>query len=288
MPKVAIITDSNSGITQRQAKELNIRVIPMPFTIDEVEYKEDIDLSQEKFFHMLAAGSEISTSMPALGDLALLFDEVLQKYDEIVYLPMSSGLSSSYAASAVFAKEHYPDKVYVVNDQRISVTLKRDVLDAIELVNKGKSGKEIQQLLEENKFNSTIYIAVETLTYLKKGGRITPAASSIAGLLKIKPILSIFGEKLDLFDKTRTMSKAHKIMLEAVLKDVNRMDPIGKGENMHIGIAHSNNLESALKLKELAQSYFPNHNIYFENLSLSIACHTGPGAVGFGCIKKQL
>jgi len=286
MPKVAIITDSNSGISQAQAKELGIYVVPMPFTIDEVEYKEDINLSQEQFFKMLTSGSEISTSMPALGDLAILFNQVLESYDEIVYLPMSSGLSSSYEASTIFAQENYPDTVYVVNNQRISVSLKSDVFDALKLVNQGKTGKEIKELLEENKFNSTIYIMVETLTYLKKGGRITPAAASIAGLLKIKPILSIYGEKLDLFSKTRTVSKAYKIMLEAVMKDINRISPDGNPDTIYIGIAHTNNLESAKKMEQLARVYFPNYEFIIDNLSLSIACHIGPGSVGFGCMKK--
>ena len=286
MPKVAIITDSNSGISQAQAKELGIYVVPMPFTIDEVEYKEDINLSQEQFFKMLTSGSEISTSMPALGDLAILFNQVLESYDEIVYLPMSSGLSSSYEASTIFAQENYPDTVYVVNNQRISVTLKSDVFDALKLVSQGKTGKEIKELLEENKFNSTIYIMVETLTYLKKGGRITPAAASIAGLLKIKPILSIYGEKLDLFSKTRTVSKAYKIMLEAVMKDINRINPDGNPDTIYIGIAHTNNLEGAKKMEQLARVYFPNYEFIIDNLSLSIACHIGPGSVGFGCMKK--
>ena len=286
MSNVAIITDSNSGITQIEAKELGINVVPMPFTIDGLEYKEDINLSQEKFYELLTSGKEVFTSMPALGDLELLFDQVLKNYDQIVYIPMSSGLSSSYSASAIFAEENYPNKVFVVNNQRISVTLRSDVLNAIEFAKQGKTGEEIKTLLEASRFDSTIYVTVDDLTYLKKGGRITPAVATIAGLLKIKPILSIYGEKLDLFQKARTLSKCFKIMIDAVNKDIAKLDPEGLGTNIQLAIAHSCNLEDAEKLKETVLEIYPKHEIIINPISLSVACHTGPGAIGLGCIKK--
>ena len=286
MPKTAIITDSCSGITQQQAKELGIQVVPMPFTINKKEYFEDINLTQDAFYGMLGQGAEMATSQPSLGTLASIFDETLKSYDEIVYLPMSSGLSGAYQ-SAKMLSEDYDEQVYVVNNQRISATLEQDVYDAIEYVRQGKSAREIKQLLEDNRFNCTIYITVDTLEYLKKGGRITPAVAAIGSLLKIKPILNIYGEKLDKFAIARTLNKAESIMIDAIARDIEtRIDIEGKGDNVYLCIAHTNCPEVAEKLKEKMEKRWPGHEVRIVPLALAIACHTGPGAIGAGCIKK--
>lgn len=218
MGKIAIVTDSNSGIVQAEAKELGIYVIPMPFMIDGKDYLEEINLTQEEFYQKLTEGAEISTSMPSPGSVTDLWDELLKEYDEIVYIPMSSGLSSS-CQTAIMLADDYDGKVVVVNNQRISVTMRQSVLDAMELAEAGKSAAEIQTILEEQKMESSIYIMLNTLTYLKRGGRITPAAAALGTLLKIKPVLQIQGDKLDAFAKARTVKQGKNIMIEAMKKD---------------------------------------------------------------------
>lgn len=217
MGKVVILTDSSSGIRQAEAQQLGISVLPMPFFINGETLFEDINLTQDTFYEHLTDGAEISTSMPAVGDLTDRWDELLKEYDEIVYIPLSSGLSSSCeTATALSSDEEYEGKVFVVNNQRISVTQKQSVFDAIRLAESGKSGKEIKDILEDAKFQSSIYIMVDTLYYLKKGGRITPAAAALGTLLKLKPVLQIQGEKLDAFAKARTVKQAKSIMIKAV------------------------------------------------------------------------
>ena len=218
MSKIAIVTDSNSGITQKQAQEYGIVVLPMPFYINGQMYYEDIDLTQEQFYEKLAEGGEIKTSMPLVGDVTDKWDELLKEYDEIVHIPMSSGLSSSCETAMMLAQE-YDGRVQVVNNQRISVTMRQSVLDAKMLAGQGKSAAEIKEILEKDKFESSIYIMVDTLEYLKKGGRITPAAAALGTLLKLKPVLQIQGEKLDAFAKARTVKQAKNIMIEAMKSD---------------------------------------------------------------------
>ena len=287
--KVAIMTDSNSGITQSQAKELGIFVLPMPFTIDGEEYKEDINLTQEEFYEKLMNDAEVFTSQPAVGDVKEFFDNILKEYDEIVHIPMSSGLSGSCQTALMLAQDdEYLNKVYVVDSQRISVTQKQDVLDAIKLAKQGKSAKEIHDILMENKMNATIYITVNTLEYLKKGGRLTPAVAAIGSLLKIKPVLTIQGEKLDQFQKTRTMTKARDIMINAVIHDIQeRIDPNNEDmSNAQVWIAYTFDKETAQDFKEQVQQHFPNHTIVFDPLSLSVACHIGPNALALAACKK--
>lgn len=287
--KVAVMTDSNSGITQSEAKDLGIFVLPMPFTIDQKEYKEDINLSQNEFYGKLMNGAEVFTSQPAVGEVTELFDNILKEYDQIVHIPMSSGLSGSCQTALMLAdEEEYKGKIYAVDSQRISVTQKWDVFDAIELAKQGKSAKEIHDILMENKLNSTIYITVNTLEYLKKGGRITPAVALLGGMLKIKPILTIQGEKLDSFQKTRTMAKANKIMIDAVKKDINkRIDPTNEDmSNAHIMIAYTYDKKQALELKKQVEEAFPNHEVICDPLSLSVACHIGPNALAIAACKK--
>ena len=284
MSKVAVMTDSNSGITQSQAKELGITVVPMPFYIDGKLYYEDIDLTQEDFYRMLEKGGDISTSMPAVGDLIDRWEALLKDYDEIVYIPMSSGLSSSCATAKALAQD-YEGKVFVVDNQRISVTMKQTVFEAMKMAEHGKTAAEIRDILEATKFESTIYIMVDTLTYLKKGGRITPAAAALGTLLKLKPVLQIRGEKLDAFAKARTIKQAKQIMLDAIKTDMDQVlhDPDGK--HTKIAMAHTHNEEAIMQFKEEAQAIWPDHDIMVDPLSLSVSCQIGPGALAITCTK---
>lgn len=286
MGRVAIITDSNSGITQKEAQELGIYVIPMPFYIDGELFYEDITLTQEEFYHKLEHDGQISTSMPAVGDVMDLWEKLLKEYDEIVHIPMSSGLSSSYSTAASLADD-YNGRVQVVNNQRISVTQRQSVLDAMTLAERGWSAARICEYLEETRFDSTIYITVETLKYLKKGGRITPAAAALGTLLKLKPVLQIQGEKLDAYAKCRTMKAAKTTMLDAIaddLKDRFHMDE--HPEDTWIAIAYTKDLEAANQWKDEVQQIYPNNKIVMNPLSLSVSCHIGPGALAITCTKK--
>ena len=284
MNKVAIITDSNSGITQAEGTKLGINVLPMPFTIDGQTFYEDINLSQDEFYKKLMTDAEVFTSQPVVGDVSKLWDEVLKEYDEIVHIPMSSGLSGSCQTALMLAGE-YDGRVQVVDSQRVSVTQKWDVLDALELSKAGKSAKEIKEILEANKLNASIYITVNTLDYLKKGGRITPAAALLGGMLKIKPILQIQGEKLDSFAKTRTMARGTKIMKEAIAKDIKeRFDD--DYHNVHICVAYTYDEAPALELKKELEELYPGENIICDPLSLSVSCHIGPHSLAIAICKK--
>lgn len=286
MGKVAIVTDSNSGITQEQAKEYGVNVLPMPFFINGETFFEDIDLSQEEFYERLEGNADISTSMPAVGSVTELWDKLLEEYDGIVHIPMSSGLSSS-CETAIMLAQDYDGKVQVVNNQRISVTQKQSVLDAAELARRGKGAQEIKDYLEQTKFDSSIYIMVDTLAYLKKGGRITPAAAALGTLLKLKPVLQIQGEKLDAFAKARTVKQAKNIMVEAVKNDFEKRFQDAAGEGMHLYIAYTKDRQTALEFKVQVQEAFPKAEITMvDPLSLSVACHIGPGALALACAKK--
>jgi len=286
MSKIAIVTDSNSGITQAKAKELGINVLPMPFTIDNKEYFEDIDLTQEDFYKMLAEDKAVSTSQPSPDNITSLWNELLNEYDEIVHIPMSSGLSGS-CQTAIMLSDDYDGKVQVVNNQRISVTQRMSAYDAMKLVEAGKSALEIKKILEEDKFNSSIYIMLDTLYYLKKGGRITPAAAALGSLLKLKPVLQIQGEKLDAFAKARTSSQGKSIMINAVKADMeNRFGGISP-DNCTLMIAYAKNIEPALEFKAEVEKEFPGFVIKFvDPLSLSVSCHIGPGALALACTKN--
>lgn len=286
MSKVAVITDSNSGITQSQAKEMGIFVLPMPFFINDETYFEDISLTQEQFYEMLKEGADIHTSQPSPESVMQLWDEVLKEYDEIVHIPMSSGLSSS-CQSAIMLAQDYEGKVQVVNNQRISVTQRQSALDAKLLAAKGMSAVEIKNFLEEDKFNSSIYIMLDTLYYLKKGGRITPAAAALGTLLKLKPVLQIQGEKLDAFAKARTTNQGKAIMISAIKKDIEtRFGGMTEDKHIWLEIAHTANEEAAEGYKAEILEHFPGYDIHIDPLSLSVACHIGPGALAFACCKK--
>lgn len=283
--KIAIMTDSNSGITQKEAKELGIYCIPMPFTIDGKEFEEDINLTQELFYEKLMAGAEVFTSQPTIGIIAKKWDEILETHDAIIHIPMSSGLSGSCQTAMMMAsEEQYQGKVFVVDSQRISVTQKADVLDALEMAKKGYSAQEIYDHLMENKLNATIYITVATLDYLKKGGRLSPAAAALGGLLKIKPVLSIQGEKLDKFATTRTIKKARKLMIDQVKQDIQDR---GWGDDYEVCCVYSYDREAGLDYLEQVKEAFPDKNVIFDRLSLSVSCHIGPGSLACAAFKKN-
>lgn len=286
MSKIAIVTDSNSGITQAQAKELGIFVLPMPFMINEETYFEDINLTQEQFYEMLKSGADISTSQPSPEAVTSLWDEILKEYDEIVHIPMSSGLSGSCQSAMVFA-EDYDGKVQVVNNQRISVTQRQSALDAKLLAAKGMNAKEIKDFLEADKFNSSIYIMLDTLYYLKKGGRITPAAAAIGTMLRLKPVLTIQGEKLDAFAKARTTTQGKSMMINAIRNDINnRFGGMTEEKGIWMQIAYTYDKDAAEALKAEVAAEFPGYDIHMDPLSLSVACHIGPGALAVACCKK--
>ncbi len=285
MAKIGIITDSNSGITQRQADELGIFVLPMPFMVNEETFFEDISLSQEEFYERLANGDDVVTSQPSPESVMNLWDKVLKEYDEIVHIPMSSGLSGS-CQSAMMLAQDYDGKVQVVNNQRISVTQRQSVMDALKLAGQGKNAAEIKDFLEKDKFNSSIYIMLDTLYYLKKGGRITPAAAALGTLLKLKPVLQIQGDKLDAFAKARTTSQGKTIMMNAIKNDmINRFGGVDK-DKIWLQIAHSHNEAAAAVFKEELLEVFPGFDVYTDPLSLSIACHIGPGSLAVACSVK--
>ena len=289
MAKIAIITDSNSGITQKQGEELGIYVLPMPFAINEETYFEDINLEAEKFYQEQTAGSDIFTSQPSPETVMGLWDKLLNEgYEEIVHIPMSSGLSGS-CQSALMLAQDYGGKVQVVNNQRISVTQRQSAMDAKALAENGYHADEIREKLEEDKFNSSIYIMLDTLSYLKKGGRITPAAAALGTILRLKPVLQIQGEKLDAYAKARTTEQGKSMMVKAIKSDMeNRFDGLTDGTGYHIAMAHTQNPEAAEAWREEVLKEFPAAEIYIDRLPLSIACHIGPGALAITVSKKMI
>ncbi len=279
--KIAIVTDSNSGITQAQAKELGVWVVPTPFFINGELYLEDITLTREEFCEKLVEDAEISTSQPAPGDLIDTWEKLLEDYDEIVHIPLSSSLSSA-CETAIMLSQDYDERVQVVNNQRVSVMQKSSVLDALRLVEAGKTAKEIKAILENEKLNACAYITVDDLKYLKKGGRVTPTTAAIGAVLNIKPVLIISSEKLDSVAKTRGWKAAKKTMLETVKKD---LEEKYAGEEMTLYIASSCDEETTNAWKEEVENYFSGKEVRAEYLSLSVTCHTGSGALGVGYAK---
>ena len=282
--RTAIITDSNSGITQSDSEKLGVFVLPIPFMINEETYFEDIDLTQTEFYQRLAEGANISTSQPSPEDVTSLWDKVLKEYDQIVHIPMSSGLSGS-CQTAMMLAEDYEGKVFVVNNHRISVTQRQSVLDAKAMAEKGWTAEQIKEKLEATKSDSMIYITVDTLKYLKKGGRITPAAAALGTLLKIKPVLMIDGGKLDAFAKARTMKQAKTIMLTALAHDLENRLGDKEARHMHLQIAHTENYAAAEELRQELHELYPQAPIRMDPLSLSVACHIGPGSLAVACTK---
>lgn len=286
MPRVAVMTDSNSGITQSMGKDMGVGVMPMPFSVDGVTYYEDVNLSREEFFQMMADGKEIVTSQPSPGDLMKMWDSALEKNDQVVYIPMSSGLSSSCQNARMLANE-YGGRVFVVNNQRISVTQKRSVQDALILAENGYDAARIREILEREKFDASIYIMLDTLKYLKKGGRITPAAAAIGTLLRIKPVLQIKGERLDAFSKARTAGQGKMTMINAIHHDIETLYGGIDAGDVFMYAVHAQVPDQFAVFSDEVRKAFPNLQVEEDRLSLSICCHIGPGALAMGCVKKS-
>ncbi len=290
MSKIAVMTDSNSGITQEEGKKLGITVVPMPFFIDGEEYLEDITLTQEGFYKKLTSGANVSTSQPAIGYINSIWDDLLTKYDQVIYIPMSSGLSKSCETALISANAEYAGKVFVIDNQRISVTQRQSVLDALEMIERGYSAEKIAKVLMDTKMQSDIFIMVDTLKYLKQGGRITPAAAALGGMLRLKPILLIKGEKLDKFkmrntsvEKARdTMIQAARSCIEGYLKDLD-----GRTDNIYYQVAYTgtDTKEADIFVKMIKEEFKTDVVTCFP-LSLSVSCHIGPGALAIAICKK--
>ena len=283
MKSIAIVTDSNCGMSPTQVKDLGIYMLPMPFFIDDKEYLEDIDMNQSEFFQHLEQnpGCRVSTSQPTPESVTTLWDKLLKDYDEIVHIPMSSGLSSSMQTARMLA-EDYDGRVRVVNNQRISGTLRYSAIEAIQQAKNGLSADEIGTWLEKTRFDSSIYITVATLKYLKQGGRITPEAAALGTMLRLKPVLQIQGEKLDAFSKARTMTQAKSTMTKAIKDDI--ADRFG--EKINLDVIHSHNLEAAEEFRKEVLTTFPNiGEVNIFPLSLSVSCHIGPGSLALTCSK---
>ncbi|MCI9344752.1 MAG: DegV family protein [Lachnospiraceae bacterium] len=283
--RIAVVTDSNSGITQSQAKEMGLYVLPMPFMINEETFFEDITLTQEQFYKRLSENADVITSQPSPEEVMKLWDELLETYDEIVHIPMSSGLSGS-CQSARMLSENYDGRVQVVNNQRISVTQRQSALDALTLIGRGMDAAAVREFLEEDKFNSSIYIMLDTLYYLKKGGRITPAAAALGTILRLKPVLQIQGEKLDAFAKARTVSQGKTIMVNAIKADMEKRFGGVLADRIWLQIAYTYDREAAEQFKEQVLEVFPGFDVHMDPLSLSIACHIGPGSLALACSRK--
>ena len=284
--KTAVITDSSSGITQMQGQEAGIYVVPMPFMMEGENFYEDVNLTQEDFYRKLREGMAISTSQPSPGELCDLWDSLLKEYDNLVYIPLSSGLSTACHNASMLAGD-YKGRVVIVDNQRISITQRQSVLEAKEMADKGISPLEIKERLEAGKLEASIYVTLDTLEYLKRGGRITPAAALLGTFLRIKPVLTIQGEKLDAFSKARTLKQAKSIMIEAIRQDMKERFSDTQGTQVHIAVAHTESEEAARELKWELMALFPGTgDIYVDHLSLNVACHIGPGALAIACTKK--
>lgn len=290
MKKIAVVVDTNSGITKEEAKELGIYLIPMPFIIgDEVLYEGE-SLTQNDFYTLQKNDVKITTSQPNINDIVELWEELLKNYEQVIHIPMSSALSKSYETAENFAK-NYEGKVFVVDNKRISITLKASCVDALRLIEKGYDGKEIKEYLENDGLESSIYLMVDTLKYLKRGGRVTPAAAAIGAILNIKPILTIQGGKLDKFSKVTNLRSAKKKMIEAIRNDIEtRFKKYVENGEFELAIAHTTNEENAEDFKEELEKEFPNIPFsYCDPLALSIATHTGPKVLavgGYHIVKK--
>lgn len=287
MKKIAVVVDSNSGIGLEEAGKLGVTVLPMPFTIDGETYEEGISLDQESFYRYQEAGSDIMTSQPSPETVMSLWNRLLKEHDQIVHIPMSSGLSGS-CQTALMLAEDYGGKVQVVNNQRISTTQRQSALNAVAMAQAGMDAAAIRQELERTKMDSSIYIMVDTLKYLKKGGRITPAAAALGTLLRIKPVLQIQGEKLDAFSKARTVKQAKSIMMSAVARDLETRYQDPEAKRTWLCVVHSQNYEAAREFaEELRQAYPGTPEILITSLSLSVACHIGPGSLAVTCEKQM-
>lgn len=290
MNLIGIVTDSHSSISQEEAKRIGIRVLPMPFYIDGECFYEGVNLSREEFLEKLEGGADVSTSQPSPVDVMNIWDEALAEYKQILYMPLSSGLSGSYmTASAMAEEDKYKEKVFVVDHGRTGTPLHRSILDAMELIEEGYGAAQIKEIIEGERDRMSIYIGVDTLEYLKKGGRVTPAAAAIGSVLHIKPVLQLDVGKLDSYKKCRGFAKARKIMIEALQNDLNTRfkEWYDKGEVCLMAASTATPEETEKWVHEIEEA-FPGHSVMCDYLSLGVCCHTGAGALGIGCSLRPL
>ena len=282
MKRIAVLTDTNSGLTPAQAERYGVFLIPMPIILDGKTYFEDVSITPEEFYPRLAAGSMVSTSQPSPGDVADLWERLLEKYEKVIYIPMSSGLSGSWQTSAMLAEE-YGGRVLTVNNRRISVTLRQSVLEAKRLAEEGAEAEEIAARLEREGLDASIYIAVNTLELLKRSGRVTAAGAAIGTALQIKPVLQIQGDKLDAYKKVRGRKAAMQAIIEGL-----ESDRTGRfaGKSVSIRAAYTGSEETGENWRLVLQSAFPDLAIEEDPLPLSIACHTGTDALGVGIMPE--
>ena len=282
MRTTGIVTDSHSSISQSEAEKLGIFVLPMPFYMNGTCYYEEINITREEFLDRLCRLEDISTSQPSPEAVMELWDKALSQYKDILYIPISSGLSGS-CQTAMMLADDYDGKVQVVNNQRVSITQIASIADAQKLIAAGKTAAEVKGVLEKEALQSSIYVTVTTLKYLKKGGRITPAAAALGTMLRLKPVLQIHGEKLDAFAKVRTMNAAKRTMIDAIRSDLeNRF----AGQEMRLDVAHTNNKEAALEFVKELEAEFPGYQVQrVDELSLSVACHIGDGCLAVACSR---
>lgn len=288
MKKIGIVTDSHSSYTRQQAEELGILVLPMPFYIDGECFQEDVSISREAFFKKMEDGAQVKTSQPSPVEVMEMWDKALEEYEEILYMPISSGLSGSYMAAAALAQEEsYEKRVHVVDHGRVSTPLQRTILDALELIAEGYTARQIKEILERDREKMVIYIGVQTLEYLKKGGRITPATAALGTLLNIKPVLKLGVGTLDTYKKCRGFHKAKKEMLAALANDLETTfhEADARGDVCLLAASSSSEEETQLWVREI-QEAFPGREVLSGDLSLGVCCHVGPGALGIGCSVK--
>lgn len=277
--KVGVATDTNSGITIKESEKIGVGVIPMPFFIDGKEYFEELTIDRDTFFAKLREGADIKTSQPSPASLQALWDKMLKEYDELIYIPMSSGLSSSMSTARIVA-EDYDGRVHVIDNHRISATQKQSVYEALEMAEKGMTASEIEEVLTRSALDASIYIVVDTLEYLKKGGRVTAAGAALATILNLKPVLQIQGDKLDAYAKVRGEKAAQEKMLQAVEKDIATRFA---GRKVLIKGAYTCSPEAAEVWKQKITDRFPGHHVTLDPLSLSVSCHIGEGATAITC-----
>ena len=284
MRKIAVVVDSNSGIMPVEGKHIGVNVVPMPFIINDEVLYEGVQLKQEEFYRLQREGVRITTSQPNINEICELWANLLKTHDEILHFPMSSALSMSCETAQKFAEEQFKDKVFVVDNKRISITLKSSVFDALKLISEGRSASEIKKYLEDDALNSSIYLIVDTLKYLKQGGRVTPAAAAIGAVLNIKPILTIQGGKLDKYALVTNIKSGKKKMISAIKKDIEkRFSAFVEAGEFALAIAHTTNDENAEIFKQELMKEFPNIPItYVDPLALSIGTHTGPRVLAVG------
>ncbi len=283
MSKIAVVTDTNSGMSPEDAEKNGIFLLPMPFVVDGKEYFEGVNCTYEHFFEMLGSGSDVSTSQPSPESITALWDTLLGTHDAVVHIPMSSALSGSCGTAKALAAD-YGGRVEVVDNKRISLSQRKSAIDAVTLARHGLDAAGIRERLEKNAYNASIYLAVNTLELLKKSGRVTKAGAAIASVLNLKPVLQIQGEKLDAFSKARGMANAEKIMLAAAEKD--RTERFA-GKKIHIEAAYSGDLEPALEWQKTVQKNFKDYDVLLYKLPVSISCHVGAGVKALGLMEYE-